>query len=205
MKEHGRLPKAQERGNMNSIYSKYKDMKRSIRDCAAIDIQKNIRRFLLRKKYLISYTKLSKSLRIDLKSENNSLFKDLNQTFSTLSSIPIDIYAKYKYLLGQKRELKRKLKKFDEEFLQAKGRPPNKADKEIMRPLYTTYHEVKAELDSLQSSIESSHGLLPDEFKEDSATEFQGSHYSLGSDSKESKGGINIFFIIIYFPLNIVA
>ena len=198
MKEHGRLPKGQERGNMNSIYSKYKDMKRSIRDCAAIDIQKNIRRFLLRKKYLISYYKLSKSFKIDLKSENNLLFKDLNQT-SSQSSIPVDVYAKYKYLLGQKRELKRKLKKFDEDFLHAKGRPPNKADKEIMRPQYTTYHEVKAELDSLQSSIESSHGLLPDEFKEDSATEFQGSHYSLGSDSKESKGGMKIFKKIIFF------
>ena len=44
--------------------------------------------------------------------------------------------------------------------MEAHGRTPRKSDKEIMRPLYQRYHEVKAELDALQSSLEAAHGPL---------------------------------------------
>ena len=49
---------------------------------------------------------------------------------------------------------------FSLQFVETHGRTPRKSDKEIMRPLYQRYHEVKAELDALQSSLEASHGPL---------------------------------------------
>jgi hypothetical protein len=52
------------------------------------------------------------------------------------------LYAKYKDLLLQKRTLKRRLKRFDEEFAVKHNRQPKKTDKEIMRPHYQKYHEV---------------------------------------------------------------
>lgn len=52
------------------------------------------------------------------------------------------LYAKYKDLLLQKRTLKRRLKRFDEEFAAKHNRQPKKTDKEVMRPHYQKYHEV---------------------------------------------------------------
>lgn len=52
------------------------------------------------------------------------------------------LYAKYKDLLLQKRTLKRRLKRFDEEFAAKYNRQPKKTDKEVMRPHYQKYHEV---------------------------------------------------------------
>ena len=47
--------------------------------------------------------------------------------------------ANYRHLQGQKRELKRMLKRFDEDFQQRHGRLPKKADKEVLRPQYQRY------------------------------------------------------------------
>lgn len=52
------------------------------------------------------------------------------------------LYTKYKDLLLQKRTLKRRLKRFDEEFAAKHNRQPKKTDKEVMRPHYQEYHEV---------------------------------------------------------------
>jgi hypothetical protein len=60
-----------------------------------------------------------------------------------VSNIPIDMYTKYSDLLAYKRDLKRKLKKFDEDFIAQWGRAPRKSDKEIIRPMYQKYHEVR--------------------------------------------------------------
>jgi hypothetical protein len=81
---------------------------------------------------------------------------------STVSgtTIPTEMYSKYRQLLTQKKDLKKELKKFDEEFQAKYGREPKKADKEVMRPLYQRYHEVKADLDALQAAIEASHGPM---------------------------------------------
>jgi hypothetical protein len=49
------------------------------------------------------------------------------------SSIPSDIYIKYRDILNNKKEMKRKLKKFDEDFLEKFGRNPRKADKEVCK------------------------------------------------------------------------
>jgi hypothetical protein len=78
-----------------------------------------------------------------------------------------DLYMRYRALLGEKRELKRKLKKFDEEFQQRRGRAPRKVDKEVMRPLYQKYHETKADLDSVRHAIEAAHGYIPEELLRD--------------------------------------
>jgi hypothetical protein len=71
-----------------------------------------------------------------------------------------EMYAQYKLLLGKKRDLKKELKSFDETFSLQNGRTPRKTDKEVMRPLYQKYQEVKIELDTLQAHIESKHGLI---------------------------------------------
>lgn len=47
---HNRTPKGQEKGPMQPIYSKYRDMKREIRSSAAVDIQRVIRAFTCRSK-----------------------------------------------------------------------------------------------------------------------------------------------------------
>lgn len=60
-----------------------------------------------------------------------------------LSPTGKQMYAKFKDLLLQKRTLKRKLKRFDEDFQARTGRLPKKADKEVMRPHYQKYHEVR--------------------------------------------------------------
>jgi hypothetical protein len=46
-------------------------------------------------------------------------------------STSTEMYARYKELLYEKRELKKVLKKFDEEFAQKHGRQPVKAEKEV--------------------------------------------------------------------------
>ena len=45
-----------------------------------------------------------------------------------MSTIPMEVYTKYSDLLSSKRDLKRKLKKFDEDFVAQWGRNPRKAD-----------------------------------------------------------------------------
>ena len=42
-----------------------------------------------------------------------------------------DVLSRYRSLLAQKKELKRKLKQFDEDFTMKHGRTPKKNDKEV--------------------------------------------------------------------------
>jgi hypothetical protein len=77
------------------------------------------------------------------------------------------MYARYKELLGEKRELKRLLKKFDEEFAAKHGRLPLKPEKEIMRPKYQKYHEIKHDMDLLRRNIEERHGPMPSDEDQD--------------------------------------
>ena len=188
MKVHGRLPKGNDRGKMTSVYTKYKDMKKSIRDGAATDVQKLIRRFLVRSKFSV--------VRSSIKSKETSTFPSSSVgslSSSTHASIPSDVQVKYKVLMNEKKQLKRTLKKFDEDFASQHGRPPKKADKEVMRPMYQNYHEVKAELETIRSSIELSHGYLPDEMKEDREEDrkqnINSSSSSSSSSSSNNKGG----------------
>jgi len=77
------------------------------------------------------------------------------------------MYARYKELLTEKRELKRLLKKFDEEFAAKHGRLPQKPEKEVMRPKYQKYHEIKHDMELLRTTIEQKHGPMPSDDEQD--------------------------------------
>jgi hypothetical protein len=54
-----------------------------------------------------------------------------NPDFLPGTLIPYDMYRRYRGLLEQKRELKRELKAYDEQFSRDYGRIPKKTDKEV--------------------------------------------------------------------------
>ena len=178
--------KNSDRGPMQAIYTKYREIKKAIRDHAATDIQRYIRGYLTRltKKRnrkesgknndlsiasIVNITNISRPLYVPM-SLSESKLSDINPhpaiQVDNFSSIPTEIYSRYRELLGEKRELKRKLKRFDEDFEAQHGRTPNRSDKEVMRPLYQKYHDVKSQLEDLRAKIEASHGPLPEEFIE---------------------------------------
>lgn len=82
------------------------------------------------------------------------------------------LYSRYKELLAEKRELKRTLKRFDEDFATKQGRLPVKSEKEVMRPMYQKYHEIKHDMDALRTTIESRHGPMPSDDEQDAAMGF---------------------------------
>lgn len=53
-----------------------------------------------------------------------------------------ELISQYRECSESKRDLKRKLKKFDEDFMVQHNRVPKKSDKEVIRPMYQKYHEV---------------------------------------------------------------
>jgi len=63
------------------------------------------------------------------------------------------------HILSEKAKVKGELKLYDNEFLKVFGRMPNKQDKEIMRPLYIYYKNLKTVLD--QKKQESSNKAMP--------------------------------------------
>lgn len=165
-RDNNRTIKNSDRGPMQTVYTKYRDIKKAIRDHAATDIQRYIRGYLCRS------TKKNKTIFqvSDCKETNSTTTEPIHfleaKVDQHLSKIPVDIYSKYRELLGEKRDLKRKLKRFDEDFESQHGRVPNRSDKEVMRPLYQKYHDVKNQLDELKAKIEACHGPLPEEFNE---------------------------------------
>lgn len=155
---------------MESVYTRYRKLKKEIRDLSATDLQRAIRGYLSRKRYGRvgpirwgnSSGPLDKSATAPGKSAGgHSATKraDYSQNFFTPPSgtsagagagagaaggahDPNGLYAAYREVLEKKRELKRRLKKFDEDFFENWGRNPKKSDKEVIRPLYQQYHEV---------------------------------------------------------------
>jgi hypothetical protein len=174
-KRYNRQPKTQDRGMMQTVYSKYRDLKREIRDCAATDIQRAIRGYLARsalirenrlffrrlKPTIVGSSSSVSSAAMEVASSSGSekmgiggkflSFKDTLDESSTIGgnvsdanqSAATEIFGKLRDILEQKKDLKKKLKKFDEDFLEQHGRQPKKADKEVIRPMYQRYHEVK--------------------------------------------------------------
>jgi len=122
-KSHNRAPKGPERGPMNAIYVKYRELKREIRDAAARDIQRLIRGARCRKQ-LHKLQSIPANIREGLSIANYELL------------------LRFKDLIENKKDLKRRLKKFDEDFLVQHGKAPKKSDKEVIRPMYQKYHEV---------------------------------------------------------------
>jgi len=59
----------------------------------------------------------------------------------TLSTFPTE------YLMSEKAKVKNELKRYDNEFTDLFLRPPNRAEKEVMRPIYLYYKNLKSALD----------------------------------------------------------
>lgn len=260
-RKHRREPKTSERGPMQTVYSKYRELKKTIRDIAATDIQRTVRGCFCRLKmegdnvnvngvdnisegdnsYFLQHLQLKQNnnmsnqiwanpsnssqlqymmmspppavlsdvptedmngsiatgrtglifaspspppLNSDLISkfaaqgsgnsnDNNMALDDgsINVTIpnssTSLSGIPNEMLEEYRDIQNQKKEIKKVLKRFDEDFTAANGRAPRKIDKEVMRPIYQNYHELKGRLDELKKTIELQFGSLPDELRED--------------------------------------
>lgn len=164
---------------MQSVYSRYRDLKKDIRNLAAVDLQRCVRGYLVRSKSEGDLLPASRSRQ----KGNLTISKPLSTSASqhpAAGSGPAavsaaqhaaageDLYARYKELLTSKRDLKRRLKRFDEDFAEQWGRAPKKADKEVIRPMYQKYHEVKGALDELKAQIEQSHGPLPEDLLDES-------------------------------------
>eukprot|EP01034_Spumella_vulgaris_P025121 gene25121-31538_t len=200
-RKHNRIPKTYERGAMQAVYTKYRDLKKDIRNLAAVDLQRIHRGYMVRSRSLGS-TRSNKSDRMQLAGSggSGSFFEDdasrlvsrmsvspspqlqplTAKTPTKTSSAADSLYGKYRELLTSKRDLKRRLKKFDEDFVEQHGRQPKKIDKEVIRPMYQKYHEVKSSLDELKLQIELSHGPLPDDLLEESGAIGSGGRTSLG-------------------------
>jgi hypothetical protein len=159
-KTHNRLPKGSERGAMQQVYTRYRDMKKEIRDNAACDIQRVARGYLLRARLAKFAVVLPYSPSRHRGGVGGGPTPASPTAARQQATIPPELFAKYKSLLTQKRDLKKELKMFDDQFVGTHGRAPRKSDKEVMRPLYQQYHEVKAELDALQAALEAAHGPL---------------------------------------------
>jgi hypothetical protein len=72
-----------------------------------------------------------------------SLTSGISGVGFNLSETDAQSSSRFQELLGLKKEMKAKLKAFDDEFVEARGAMPSKEDKEIMRPYYEQYHDVR--------------------------------------------------------------
>lgn len=153
---------------METVYTRYRKLKKEIRDLSATDVQRAMRGYLARKRHGRVGTfrsALDKAAGGTASSGKTSVVKraDYANNFFVApsgaagavgsagaageglfpgSNIPSSLYATYRDLLEKKRDLKRRLKKFDEDFFENWGRNPKKSDKEVIRPMYQSYHEV---------------------------------------------------------------
>jgi hypothetical protein len=59
----------------------------------------------------------------------------------TLSNLPME------FLISEKAKVKNELKKYDNEFIDLFTRPPNRSEKEVMRPIYLYYKNLKSAFD----------------------------------------------------------
>lgn len=181
---------------MQTVYTRYRDLKRNIRSLAAIDVQRLVRGHLSRVRAGLvarrdaSSSKANRMLvaQSPVLGQSNSQKSLGSGGPSSSGSATADLYGRYRELLGSKRDLKRRLKRFDEEFLETQGRQPKKADKEVIRPMYQKYHEVKAALEELKAQIEQSHGPLPEDLLDESGGGAVGGRGALG----KSGSGVRI-------------
>jgi hypothetical protein len=156
-----------ERGAMETVYTRYRKLKKEIREQSATDLQRALRGYLSRKQHgRVGPVRWSQSEKSTLapapapaKTSSTTKRADFSQNFFVPpsgaaaggngtegafpgSTIPSGLYSTYRELLEKKRDLKRSLKKFDEDFFEHWGRNPKKSDKEVIRPMYQSYHEV---------------------------------------------------------------
>lgn len=157
---------------MEAVYRSYRSMKRSIRSSAATDIQRMYRGMYVRRQIAALKSQIS-SIPMDMEldgdgidsgsdydakegardhylpssdmqsidSEDDSVHESL---IGTLTNAISEVgFSSLEELLEVKRQMKDKLRAFDEAFLTARGQLPSKAEKEIMRPYYDQYQRVR--------------------------------------------------------------
>jgi hypothetical protein len=214
--QHRRLPRNDERGSMAPAYSRYKEVKRFVRDQAAVDIQKAWRGFHCRRLGGFGAAPMAaggggpgrgeprrKGQRISVDSSDAAASIGIDAMSIGISRVgpaqpfvhapalapapvatvlPLDVLQQCRSLQQEKREIKRRLKRFDEDFLRDHGRAPKKADKEVMRPVYQQYHDIKGRLDAMRRDIEASYGAFPAEADGD-----EGAFYT-----SEEEGGASV-------------
>ena len=107
-------------------------MKKAIRDISAIDIQRCIRGFLARKKRFpkLYATRLSQSSR----SNSSHSVVDMKHL--------AELQQKHAEYEAQRKELKRLLKKFDDDFYRKHGVQPSKQDKEVRMGVVSTEYRL---------------------------------------------------------------
>jgi hypothetical protein len=164
---------------MHGIYSKYRELKREIRDNAASDVQRLYRGFRVRSQIRKHQKGLSLS-RSDVildgrlpqqqqQSKAGSAVSNTNSKGLTADAFghAQSLFKRYRELRETKRELKKRLKKFDEEFFSQHGRDPKKTDKEVIRPMYQKYHEMKSALEELRIRLQQGKDPIPEDLMEE--------------------------------------
>ena len=122
---------------MQTVYTRYRDLKKDIRNLAAVDLQRCTRGYLVRSKSEGTMriprqrTKHEVSPVKQLSAHNAQLGSGSMSAAQQHAAAGEDLYARYKDLLNSKRDLKRRLKRFDEDFFEQWGRQPKKVDKEV--------------------------------------------------------------------------
>lgn len=161
-KEKDRMPKGSEKGEMTQIYARYRELKKEIREGSATDLQRVFRGYLARLKF--------KNKRNNINSAPQQSTPSTNSTSTTTSSNLSEennLISQYREYSEAKKELKKKLKKFDEDFELKHNKPPVKSDKEVIRPLYQRYHDIKKKLDTIKKSLIAMNAHIPDDLLEE--------------------------------------
>lgn len=100
-------------------------MKRTIRDISAVDIQRHIRSYLVR-------VKIRRTTGITTRSSSMQPNSSSSASLSEPKMIgAVELLSQINELQIQRREIKRLLKKFDDDFTKQHGREPKKSDKEV--------------------------------------------------------------------------
>ena len=107
----------------------------------------------------------------------------------TLSSFPME------FLMTEKGKVKNELKKYDNEFTELFNRTPNRAEKEIMRPIYLYYKNLKTALDlkikQNQSQAQAQIGL--------NASDSGFNSQQIICNSQVNQKNLGIYFLKFYF------
>ena len=167
---------------MEATYKAYRNMKRSIRNDAARDIQRYFRGHVVRRqckqKHISSpgsipmetaapaefgysnesdddrFTRYYQDTNIrsneaDTYSDEDAVMeKSMGSLVNELSGVGLQsleseaLKHRMKSLFSMKRDMKDKLRLFEEEFFKTRGSFPNKKDRLVMKPFYDQYNEV---------------------------------------------------------------
>jgi hypothetical protein len=105
----------------------------------------------------------------------------------SLAAFPIE------HLMSEKAKVKNELKKYDNEFTELFNRTPNRVEKEVMRPVYLYYKNLKAALDA-RSKQNSSQAQAPG----NNSLAQQQQQTVVGNNFVNVKSGLGIFLLFLF-------